>query len=141
MKVNLLSRTAAQVAGCACLAATLLFTSCVSSAPLTARQNITAANQSVNFELQPIAEKMSVHMVIQKPIGKRLWITFKDIDGTTLERFCSGKLEGTVDRSYNFNDAEEGLYSFEICDGEKTITKTVKLERQDVKTIARLVIE
>ncbi len=141
MKVNLLSRNAARVAGCACLAATLLFTSCVSSAPLTARQNITAAGQSVSFELQPLTETMSVRLVIQKPIGKILWVRFTDIDGATLERFCAGKLEETIDRSYNFEGAEEGLYSFEISDGEKIVRKSVKLERQDVKTITRLVIE
>ena len=141
MKVNLSFRPAARVTGCACLAATLLFTSCVSSAPLTARQNIIAAKQSVDFELQPLTETMSVRLVIQKPIGKILWVRFRDIDGTTLERFCAGKLEETVDRSYNFEGAEEGLYSFEISDGEKTIKKSVKLERQDVKTITRLVIE
>ncbi len=141
MKVNLSRRTAAQIAGCACLAATLLFTSCVSSAPLTARQDNTAAKQSISFELQPLIETMSVRLFIQKPIGKILWIRFKDIDGTTIERFCAGRSEETIDRSYNFEGAEEGMYSFEISDGEKTITKSVKLERQDVKTITRLVIE
>ena len=141
MKVNLSRRSAAQVTGCACLAATLLFISCVSSAPLTTRQDIIAAKQSVSFELQPLAEKTSVRLFIKKPIGKLLWITFKDINGVTLERSCAGKLQDTVDRSYNFDGAEEGLYSFEISDGDKIITKTVKLERQDVKTITQLVIE
>ncbi len=141
MKVNVSRRTATQIVGCACLAATLLFTSCISSAPLATRQDNIAAKQSVSFELQPVAEKMSVRLFIQKPVGKLLWIKFKDTDGTTLERFCAGKLEETIDRSYNFKDAEEGVYKFEISDGEKTITKLVKLERQDLKTITRLVIE
>jgi len=141
MKVNSSRFGAAYTAGAACFALTLLFTSCVSSSALTSRQDITNPEQSVTFKLQPQFEMESVRLFIQKPPGKIVWVKFIDIDGTILERFCAGKQEKTIDRSYNFRGAEEGVYSFEISDGEKITTKKVTLQREDVKTVTRLVIE
>ena len=141
MKVNVSRRSAAYTAGAACLALTLLFTSCVSSSALTTQLSNAASGQSVSVTLQPQVEPQSVRLFIRKPLGKIVWVKFIDIDGSLLERFYAGKHEETIDRSFNFEGAEEGVYSFEIYDGEKTTTKKVELQRQNVKPITRLIFE
>jgi len=141
MKVNSSPRSAAYAAGAVCLTLTLLFTSCVSSSTLRSSQYYANTEQSVSFKLQPQLEKESVRLFIQKPLGRMVSVRFYDIDGTVFENFRAGKKETIIDRSYNFEGAEEGVYRFEIFDGEKRTTKKVTLHRQDIKTITRLEIE
>ena len=140
MKVNASLRSAACIACVAFLAVTLLLTSCMSTSGLTRQENVSSV-QAVSFRFQPEAELQSVRMFIQKPVGKVVWVNLIDIDGTTLERFSAGKHTQVVDRTYNFENADEGVYKFQIFDGEKTTTRKVTLEREAIKTATRLVIE
>lgn len=141
MKVNSVSRSAIYTAGAAFFMLSLLLTSCVNSSPLITGRDNNNYGQSVSFKIQPQFERQSVRLLIQKPVGKIVWVKFFDIDGAIFESFCARKRETVIDRTYNFENAAEGVYRFEIYDGDKTTIKKVTLHREQVKTVSRLEIE
>jgi len=141
MKVNLSGRRIACIAGAACFALSLLFASCAGSSAIRSLKDNVNAQQPLTYNLQRQPESESVRLLIQIPTGKRVAVKLYDIDGLVLESFWSGKQEATIDRTYNFENANEGVYRFEIFDGEKTTTRKVQLQREDIKTITRLTIE
>src|SRR6185295_20269433 len=97
--------------------------------------------ESFSLDLQPLANSSTVKLVVQKPIGKRLWITFKAPDGETIERFCTEKRVPGIYRNYNFSEATEGTYCFEITDGTEKVAKFVKLEFTVPTAVQRLTVE
>ena len=145
MKVQVLRRTAAYIASCVLLVTTVVAgTGCVSSAPLASKNPMTAIkapDEPFVFELQPVPNSSTIQLILQKPVGKRIWITFKDPQGEPIERFCTEKKGRGIYRNYNFTEANEGVYSFQITDGKETVTKTVKLESTVQAPVQRLTIE
>jgi hypothetical protein len=134
-------RNTIMTAALAGLSAMVLLSSCAGSASVTKQRSVTWVDQALRFEIHPLAKTQSVRLTIQKPLGKVVWIKLKDAGGDVLESYSLGKQLESVDRVYNFTDAPEGEYSFEISDREKTMKKTVKLQFQKVEAVTELVID
>lgn len=143
MKAYVSRRTAACITGCALLVSSFISTGCVSSSPRAAKTEKAtyfSADQSFSMELQARPDSSIIHMVVQKPVGKKVWITFKDREGNALERISTQKWEAGIDGNFNFSQAADGLYSFEITDGQKTITKTVNVQRVSTEAKTQFVV-
>ncbi|MES1219847.1 MAG: hypothetical protein ABUT20_30380 [Bacteroidota bacterium] len=129
MKIRVIRRTAGYIACCVLLTSMIVtVTGCSSSVPLTSKNVKVVDGGNFSFDLQPIANSSKIQLVVLKPLGKRVWVTFKSPDGYVIERYCTPETGLGVYKYYNFTDAAEGIYSFEIGDRSKTVTKTVKLQ-------------
>ncbi|MGC4036671.1 MAG: hypothetical protein QM764_11970 [Chitinophagaceae bacterium] len=106
--------------------------------PVSQLHNLPA---TLSIELRPVNNGTSVIVQIKKPAGKTAWMTLFDKSGDVLERVSLTKDSEQTERRYNFSDAEEGTYSFEVCAGNKTIRKTVTLKRMQQETLTHLTIE
>jgi hypothetical protein len=141
MKIRVSSGMAACIAGCALFATTLIGTGCVSSLATGAKQKIVNEKSWFNFQLAPTANSAILRLTVEKPIGKVVWIALKTHDGYDLENFSTQKRDAGINRNFNFADAEDGSYIFEVTDGVTTQTKTVNVKRIVAQPVVRMEVK
>ncbi|MES1181713.1 MAG: hypothetical protein ABUL44_02865 [Flavobacterium sp.] len=141
MKIYVVRHAAACLAGFALFVSASVNAAGTSLSPVTSKEPVLRSFESFHVELKTLSNSSTIQLVIQKPAGRKVWITFKAPNGEVIDSFTTEKNDKGVSRNYNFTDAEEGSYSFEITDGKRTETKIVKLESITPKTIQQLVIK
>ncbi len=142
MKIHLANRTAAYIACCVLLvSAAIAGTGCSSSVPLTTDHPIGEADGPFRYALLPVPNSSTIQLIVQKPAGKNVWITFKGPDGQDIEKLCTPQKGEGVFRHYNFTEAIEGTYSLEITDGKETVTKLLTLGVTVPHTIRSMTIK
>ncbi|MGN6493434.1 MAG: hypothetical protein ACTHLE_15645 [Agriterribacter sp.] len=97
--------------------------------------------KSFRVLLQPTKNAEAIRMFVEKESGKRLTIRLKTPDGYPLVHFLTDKKPESIYRKFNFIDAEEGTYTFEISDGKQTITKKIVLQRTKPEVQTKLAVE
>lgn len=83
----------------------------------------------------------AVRMFLEKEVGKRLTIRLKSPDGYPLIHFLTDKKPVSIYRKFNFIEAQEGVYTFEVSDGKQTISKKIVLQRTKAEVQTRLAVE
>ena len=85
--------------------------------------------KSFRLLLQPMKNAEGIRMFLEKEKGKRLTVRLKTPDGYPIVYFLTDRNPESIYRKFNFIDAEEGTYTFEVSDGKQTITKKIVLQR------------
>lgn len=101
----------------------------------------TIEEQAFRVELEQLSNSNSVRLTILKAEGKKLFVKLVDPEGMQVFNFVTPKNPQRVGRDYNFNDAAEGTYIFEVSDGFKKVKKEMKLKRTSAAVVTRLVVE
>lgn len=91
--------------------------------------------------LMPLKNAEAVRMFVEKEKGKRLSVRLKSPDGYPLIHFLTDKKPSSVYRKFNFLEAPEGVYTFEISDGKQTLVKKIILERTRSEVKSKLAVE
>lgn len=97
--------------------------------------------KSFRVLLQPTKNAEGIRMFLEKESGKRLTVRLKTPDGYPLIHFLTDKKPESVYRKFNFTDAEEGTYTFEISDGKQTLIKKIVLQRTKPEVQTKLAVE
>lgn len=107
------------------LSAGILLTGCLSLvAPIAF-----AADRIFELEVKPMAKTERVQIQIDNPEHKQLTVTLHDANGNPLYKFVVSKTQSSVEQSFNFTGAEEGVYKFTVSDGKHLVNKEVVLSR------------
>lgn len=104
------------------------------------KSQATEETKSFDFKIVQRRNTESIALYILKQEGKKLSIELYSPSGTLIEKYVIAKKETTVNRFYNFNNAEEGVYVFKISDGKREISKKVTLERFTTATTTQIVL-
>jgi len=89
----------------------------------------TITDNSFSIELSPQENNEIVLLSIKNPGKKNLSVSLNSPGGLTLDNFYVGKRSMQVEKTYNFTEADSGLYTLEVSDGKEKIKKQIKLER------------
>ncbi|MBS1948328.1 MAG: hypothetical protein JST47_11220 [Bacteroidetes bacterium] len=104
-------------------------------------KSATEINKAFIVSLFPINEPGKVRLIVYKPEQKRLLIKLLDMKGTTIYSFYAGKKVTSIGKDYDFAGAEDGLYTFQVSDGESVINKQIRLQHVKVKEETKISIE
>lgn len=96
--------------------------------------------KSFDFKIVQRRNTESIALYILKQEGKKLSIELYSPNGALIEKYVADKKATNVNRFYNFNNAEEGVYVFKISDGNRKVSKKVTLERFTTATTMQIVL-
>lgn len=100
------------------------------------------SEETKSFDIKIVQRRNteSIILYVLKQEGKKLSIELYSPSGNIIEKYMAGKKETNINRFYNFNNAEEGVYVFKISDGKREISKKVTLERFTTATTTQIVL-
>ena len=99
------------------------------------------AESSFSVELKAQPNREVIFLTIKNPGRKNLSVTLNAPDDFTIDNFCTGKKHDQLDKTYNFSEADEGVYTIVVSDGVQTIKKQIKLEHIIVRSVSRLTVQ
>ncbi|MBS1914980.1 MAG: hypothetical protein JST87_01820 [Bacteroidetes bacterium] len=106
-----------------------------------AKTGVAVKAESFSVTIHKLGNSEIIRLFIDKAETKRLYVSLKDAEGNSISNFLTEKGTGRFSKDYNFDQADEGLYTLEISDGKSKIIKKIKLERVRVKEVTNLSVE
>jgi hypothetical protein len=95
--------------------------------------NSTKKSNSFAVGMYQSVNTMKMNVLIKKDGGQRIHIILKNLNGDILYSEYLSKKESIYARKFDFNEIENGQYSFEISNGKTTEVKTVKIDRKKIE--------
>jgi hypothetical protein len=97
--------------------------------------------KSFTLELYQVSNSETIRAIIGKPEGKNLFVTLRDPQGFQLYKFFTAKKNNRIDKDFDFSEAEQGVYTLEVSDGETKVVKQIKLQRAKAEEVTKLMVE
>lgn len=100
----------------------------------------TAHEQSFRMELKKKKEGLGIQLLLLKTEGKKVWVRLLNPDGVQISSFMT-KNSSRVIRDFNFNEADAGIYTFEISDKNQKIKYQFEITQSTESVVTRIVVE
>ncbi|PVD54240.1 hypothetical protein DC498_02345 [Terrimonas sp.] len=100
----------------------------------------TAHEQSFRMELKKKKEGLGIQLLLLKTEGKKVWVRLLNPDGVQISSFMT-KNSGRVVRDFNLNDADAGIYTFEVSDKNQKIVSRFEIKQSSESVFTRIIVE
>ncbi|MFT3747230.1 MAG: hypothetical protein QM768_02900 [Agriterribacter sp.] len=110
------------------------------TAPWYNFKRTTAYEQPFRMELKKKKEGLGIQLLLLKTEGEKVWVHLLDPDGVQISSFMN-KNSSRVVRDFNFNEADAGIYTFEIFDKNQKIRSQFEIKQSSESVVTRIVVE
>lgn len=100
----------------------------------------TEHKQSFRMELRKKKEGAGVQLIILKTEEKKVLVRLLNPEGVQISNFVI-KNSGRVVRDFNFNEADTGIYTFEVSDKNQKIKSQFEIKESSGTLVTRIMIE